>query len=86
MTDPWEDVRKEIDNVMRFYMDGVDVNKTEALLADADALLTVVKERLNYALDCYEVITDDANAIPITFEQFLSRDFPSLAALPEHLR
>ena len=37
--DPWADVRKEIDNVMRFSMDGVDANRVELLLTDADALL-----------------------------------------------
>ena len=83
MSDLWADVRAEIYKTITV----IDPDKAEALLADADALLAVARDQLEIAKGVYEDVPFDDLGRPLeSWNDFLSRRYPALAALPEHLK
>ncbi len=94
MKDPFADVRERSEGdykpesgVMAGYGLQVAAQDVNRLLSDADALLAVVRDQLEEASGVYENVPFDDLSNPLeSWDGFLSRRYPALAALPERLK
>ena len=82
MTDAWADVRKLIGDAPKSDMGPRKM--TRSLLTDADALLAVAHDGLQFHRYLYTIRSKgDPNP---SFEKWLEMVNPRLAAIPEHLK